>query len=212
MKQPRKFWVAAEIMLVFGFVLAHIWLFPEFLTPVVITVICAVLFSLRSLRLRRWPGRLGTKWDWSQGSAVATWVVVFLSVMIIIAFSINPDFWRAPRFFDKSFRYLISYAGWAMIQQALCQGYLTNRLRLILRKGWLVAIASGGLFGIAHYPNPVLMVGTLIFGAFTAYYFLKARNIFLLGLAHIVLGTAVKYLVASQLFHHSMRVGPGFWD
>lgn len=168
-------------------------------------------FRIGKLRIRKLEEFKMTL-DWSQSQAVLVWTFVSLIGMTLLALLINPQFWQEPKLMDKMFERFAKYLLWGPTQQFLVQGYLTNRFEIVCKKRWLTAFMAGSLFALAHYPNPVLMPGTFILGVVGAYYFLKARNVFLIGWVHAVLATAIRYLIAYDLFDHPMRVGPGFWQ
>ena len=107
---------------------------------------------------------------------------------------------------------------WGTVQQLLLHAVVTSRIYSIFVKDpdplkvetkavWLTVLVSGLLFLFVHIPNPKLMIITPIAGAATAYIFLNCRNVFMLGIAHGILGTAITYCLPL-----SMRVGPHYWQ
>lgn len=244
---PKKRWIAAlEVFLVFGLVMAQIWILPDWFKW--ITAALVIIFVLGSCRNRpagltcleylgfgkwniiwqkfesgwfRWLNRLGIKKlvikevaiDFHQILVLFLWIAVSLLGLLALALAINPGFFRKDDFWDRVWSELQNYLMcWALIQQFAMQSCVANRLEVVCEKKWLAAFVTGSLFAIAHYPNPVLMPGTLILGSVGAYFFLSGRNLYLIAIAHSVLATATKYLIAYDLLKHSMRVGPGFWN
>ena len=209
--------VAIEITLIFSFIMVLVWTLPgdpkNWTLGHWILVTLGLVFVLGSWRYRKdnlkMVGLLPD--DFNQARPIFIWVMASLSVLIGMAFIINPVFWEQPNFGQKVSDQLKNYLAWAVFQQLILHGYFTNRLQIIFKKPWLTAMIAGLLFALVHLPNPVLAIGALIFGGAGAYFFLKSRNLYILALAHAILGTAVKYLVANQLLDHAMRVGPGFW-
>jgi Type II CAAX prenyl endopeptidase Rce1-like len=65
------------------------------------------------------------------------------------------------------------------------------------------------LFASAHIPNPVLMVGTLLWGVAACILFIRYRDLYSLGLAHCLLGISIAVTVPAHI-HHGMRVGLGY--
>ncbi len=61
-----------------------------------------------------------------------------------------------------------------------------------------------------HWPNPVLVPLTLVGGVGMAWLFARERNILPLALGQAVLGALV-WWAFPLAWHHSMRVGPGYW-
>jgi membrane protease YdiL (CAAX protease family) len=106
------------------------------------------------------------------------------------------------------------YALWAFVQQILLQDFFLARLRRLLagtRAGtWGVAAAAAGMFSLAHLPNPILTTVTLVWGMVACLVFLRYRNLYLLGVAHAVLGIAVAVTVPGPVVRN-MRVGMGYW-
>lgn len=107
--------------------------------------------------------------------------------------------------------HLAGYALWALMQQFILQIYVLTRLmRLGLRRGPAVALAAV-LFAIAHFPNPLLVPLTLVWGALSCWFFLRYRSLYALALAHGILGMCLAVTVPNRIHHH-MRVGLGYVD
>lgn len=105
--------------------------------------------------------------------------------------------------------HVLEYALWALMQQFILQIYVLLRLlRLGLTRPLAVAVAAI-LFAIAHIPNPVLVLLTLIWGVVSCLLFLRYRNLYTLALAHGILGMCLAVTVPDALLHH-MRVGIGY--
>lgn len=141
------------------------------------------------------------------------WIFILLLLMILftLAFGGNPQVFGKPDLWKNVFKKL-GYPFWALLQQLLLQGYLTNRLNQSLERHWLAALVSGALFAAIHFPNPLLMSGCFVLGVGTAYYFLKTRNLYVIAFAHGILATVLKYLLSQDWLENGMRVGPGFWQ
>jgi membrane protease YdiL (CAAX protease family) len=89
--------------------------------------------------------------------------------------------------------------------------FLTNRLLSYFEKEWAAAATAGILFGALHWPNPVLVPLTLVAGVGMAWLFARERNILPLAVGQAILGALVWWAFPIA-WHHSMRVGPGFWS
>ena len=100
------------------------------------------------------------------------------------------------------------YAVWAFVQQFMLQSFFFVRLESLLGSRRAV-LATTILFSAAHIPNPILTVGTVLAGFFFCEMFRHYRNIFPLGVVHVILGLAMAASVSDTLLHH-MRVGIGF--
>lgn len=99
------------------------------------------------------------------------------------------------------FPMLLLYPAWGVIQQFLMiaiiavnlddlKGVKINRLVIIL----LTAI----LFSIVHYPSVPLVISTFILGICYAFFFLRYRNIWVLGVFHGWLGAFFYFFVLKR--------------
>lgn len=101
------------------------------------------------------------------------------------------------------------YAIGACIQQVLLQCLFLPRLLRITRSPSHAALVSAALFSLAHLPNPILSVITILWGLTSCLYFLRYRNLYALVVAHAILGIAVAVCVPGPVIHN-MRVGLGY--
>jgi len=101
------------------------------------------------------------------------------------------------------------YIVWALIQQFVLQDFFLARLLRILPSRSIAVIVAGTLFAVAHVPNPLLMIATLIWGIVSCALFLRYRNLYVLGLAHAILGMCLAVTIPNAV-HHQMRVGIGY--
>jgi hypothetical protein len=100
------------------------------------------------------------------------------------------------------------YAIWAFLQQLILQSFFFVRLESLLGSRRAV-LATTVLFAAAHVPNPILTIGSVFAGFFFCEMFRRYRNIFPLGVVHVILGLAMAASVSDALLHH-MRVGIGY--
>ena len=101
------------------------------------------------------------------------------------------------------------YLVWSLLQQFMLQDYFLIRL-LRLMPGKAAALATAAiLFASVHIPNPVLMLGTLLWGIAACVMFLRYRDLYSLGVAHCLLGICIAVTVPAHI-HHGMRVGLGY--
>lgn len=103
------------------------------------------------------------------------------------------------------------YTLWSFLQQFLLQDFFLRRLRLVLPGTGLAVFVAASLFAVAHLPNPVLTVLTLVWGVLSCVIFLRYRNLFTVGIVHAILGICVAVTVPVPM-QHGMRVGLGYWD
>jgi membrane protease YdiL (CAAX protease family) len=107
-------------------------------------------------------------------------------------------------------RRFFGYFLFCVIQQIGLNSMVSNRLMVAFQNPVAVALVAGFIFGLLHWPNPVLVPLTAIAGGVMAWLFLKERNILPLAAGQAVLGSLVWWAFPLQ-WHHSMRVGPGYW-
>jgi hypothetical protein len=105
--------------------------------------------------------------------------------------------------------HMAGYLLWAFEQQFILQDYFLLRLLRILPTPSAAVFAAAALFSIAHLPNLVLAVATLVWGIASCTLFLRHRNLYALGLVHGILGLCVAISVPDAVTHH-MMVGLGY--
>lgn len=108
-------------------------------------------------------------------------------------------------------RRFASYLAFCLLQQVGLNSLVMNRLlRAFHGKVGSAALVAGLLFGALHWPNPVLVPVTFVGGMAMAWLFGKERNIVPLAIGQAVLGSLI-WWAFPLAWHHSMRVGPGYW-
>ena len=151
--------------------------------------------------------QLGLSW---RGFVSSLWIlpaaVVTAAAGILLA--------RASGTMHDLFKPDISHVGgyviWTIYQQFLLQDYFMPRLTRLLNVEAAIAFAAV-LFAIAHLPNVVLTVATVVWGAISCALFRRYRSIVVLGLAQGLLGLCFAVCVPDAYVHH-MRVGLGYWS
>ncbi|MGP8225563.1 MAG: type II CAAX prenyl endopeptidase Rce1 family protein [Terracidiphilus sp.] len=102
-----------------------------------------------------------------------------------------------------------AYAFWAFVQQFLLQGFFLPRLLRLLPSAKLAVAVAAILFAAAHLPSPILAPITLLWGWVACLLFLRYRNLYILALAHAILGVTLAIAVPGPV-DHNMRVGLGY--
>ena len=110
---------------------------------------------------------------------------------------------------EYGFMCLLAYCPWGIFQQYLLNGYIANRL-LAVSSGRYVPLIAASLFAGAHLPNWFLMLVTFATGYISTRIFMRYRNLYVLGLAHAVIGTLLFIVIPDSISHH-LAVGPGFY-
>jgi len=103
---------------------------------------------------------------------------------------------------------ILLYVIWALEQQFILQSFFFLRLDLLVGSTWSVLV-SALLFALAHLPNPVLTVATFAGALAFCELFRRYRNLWILAVAHAVLGLALAAAVPVEV-HRNMRVGIGY--
>ncbi|HKW63016.1 MAG TPA: CPBP family intramembrane glutamic endopeptidase [Candidatus Acidoferrum sp.] len=102
------------------------------------------------------------------------------------------------------------YMAFCLLQQLGLSSLVTNRLLAATDSPMRVSFVSGLLFALLHWPNPVLVPLTFVGGALMAWLFSKERSILPLVVWQTILGSLIWWAFPIA-WHHSMRVGPGFY-
>lgn len=148
-----------------------------------------------------------------RGFLPSFWVVVAALTLCALALMVARNLGTYHRLYSPP-PFLIHVSGyliWALLQQFILQGYVLLRLlRLGLQARWAI-VAAAAMFTCAHFPNPVLMPLTLVWGLLSCRLFLRYRNLYTLGLAHGILGICIAVTVPNAMQHH-MRVGVGYLE
>jgi hypothetical protein len=101
------------------------------------------------------------------------------------------------------------YFGWCCVQQAAYQNLVYRRLRAgmgIEAHPWLL---SGLIFGLVHWPNPLLVPATAVWGAISSYLFERWPSIVALALVQLMFSSLL-YELTPWEWHHGFRVGPRY--
>ncbi len=107
-------------------------------------------------------------------------------------------------------RPVLRYILWATFQQYGLQGYFHHRLMKVVSNPLLSSIINGFIFMSLHFPNPVLMIFTLLGGFALSFVYSKEPNIFALGILHGLIGLWLSNSFPREILHN-MRVGPGYY-
>ncbi|MGB7435472.1 MAG: CPBP family glutamic-type intramembrane protease [Candidatus Acidiferrum sp.] len=117
---------------------------------------------------------------------------------------------RLPTHFIEPRRFG-GYLAFCLLQQVGLNSFLTNRLMAAFERPGTAALVAGTAFAALHWPNPVLVPLTFVGGVAMAWLFATERNILPLTLGQAILGALVWWAFPIA-WHHSMRVGPGYWE
>jgi hypothetical protein len=97
---------------------------------------------------------------------------------------------------------LAVYLPWGLAQQYVLNAYFLNRTES--------AALTALLFCAVHLPNPFLMAVTLPLGWCATQLYRRTHNLYLLGIAHAIIGLMLFLVIPDSLSNH-LRVGPGWF-
>jgi len=155
------------------------------------------------------PKTLGWRADnfW-RATKRSAWFFALSSLLILVAGLFLGMLHRVPTHLIEPRRFG-GYLAFCLLQQVALNSFLTNRLLAAFEKPTPAALLAGLLFGVLHWPNPVLVPLTFVGGVAMAWLFATERNILPLALGQALLGALV-WWAFPLAWHHSMRVGPGY--
>ncbi len=194
-----------EIVLVYGIIEVALWtegLWRYRISALTLLVVVALGIQRREL----WP-KLGLG---RRGLAASLWIVpaaaALSGAMLLASRAAHTLHSPYGRFWYVA---AVAYALWALQQQYLLQSFFLVRFEALLGEGWKSLLAAVLLFCFAHFPNPILMAGTLLMAALFCALFRHYRNIYALALAHAMLGLSLAAAIPESVIRH-MRVGIGY--
>jgi hypothetical protein len=104
---------------------------------------------------------------------------------------------------------LAAYIPWGLLQQYILNGYFLNRFDALFSTR-AASLAAATLFCLAHTPNWFLMPATMVGGYYSTLVYRQQRCLYVLGLAHALVGFLIFLVVPDSITHH-LRVGPGWF-
>jgi len=103
------------------------------------------------------------------------------------------------------------YAIWSGVQQILLQDFFLDRFGHLIPNPRNAAFAAAGIFALAHLPNPILTLATLLWGTIACLLFLRYRNLYPLAVAHAIMGISLAITIPGPIIRN-MRVGLGYLE
>jgi membrane protease YdiL (CAAX protease family) len=195
-----------EPFLMFGLIIAYIWKLRA-IHPSLWIVIPALMF-LSHIVHHETPRALGFRLH-GLGSRLKQLAPV-LALIAAALLSAGALFHTLrPIGFRGILLALLPYLPWGLAQQYVLNGYFLNRFDAVLSAraaGLLAAL----LFCAAHAPNPFLMAVTLPLGWCATLLYRRTHNLYLLGIAHAVIGLLLFLVIPDSVSHH-LRVGPSWF-
>jgi len=194
----------AELTIGFAAILVVLWLPTReqlFFGPI-------ALLAPLILVLRQKPtlNELGLQW---RGFVSSLWILPAAAVVAAVGILLAHAAGTFHELYKPDFAHVGGYVLWTIYQQFLLQDYFMPRLRRLLKADAALAFAAV-LFAMAHLPNVVLTVATLVWGAISCALFRRYRSLLVLGITQGLLGLCFAVCVPDAYLHH-MRVGLGYW-
>ena len=194
----------AELTIGFAAILVVLWL------PTREQVIFGplTLLSPLILVLLQKPTLSELGFDWG-GFVSSLWILPAAAVVAAAGILLACAAGTFHELYKPDFAHVGGYVLWTIYQQFLLQDYFMPRLARVLKMDAAIAFAAV-LFAMAHLPNIVLTVATLVWGAVSCALFRRYRSLLVLGITQGLLGLCFAVCVPDAYLHH-MRVGLGYW-
>jgi membrane protease YdiL (CAAX protease family) len=195
-----------EPTVMFAAIMAYIWVLRAYWPSFSMVIVAAMLLS--HVVRREWPRTLGFRIDNFRKAASELAVPVALLSLALLACGFALHTLRAVPV-DQGAANLAAYLPWGVVQQYVLNGYFLRRLE----RGWSrrsAPLMASVLFAAVHVPNWFLMAVVLAAGGICTYIYRRCPNLWVLGLAHGLIGFLLFLVVPDTLSHH-LRVGPGWF-
>jgi len=190
-----------EPLAFFGAVMVCIWMFPGRRTLPIVVLAIWVLASW--IVHRETAVSLGLSLP-GIARCFIRWRLIFLALFLLVLatggrnLASTTTLWHALR-----------YLAWCIVQQAVYQSMVFQKLRSAIGQETVAAILSGILFSLVHLPNPLLVPATFVWGVCASLLFCACRSVIALGGVQFLL-SAIGVAVFPVTLHHAFRIGPGY--
>ena len=194
----------AELTIGFGAILVVLWLptREQLIFGPIALLAPLILVALQSPTLNE----LGLHW---RGFVSSLWILPGAALVAAAGILLARATGTFHELYKPDLAHVGGYVVWTIYQQFLLQDYFMPRLTRVLKADAALAFAAV-LFALAHLPNVVLTVATLVWGAVSCALFGRYRSLVVLGLTQGLLGLCFSVCVPDTYLHH-MRVGLGYW-
>jgi CAAX prenyl protease-like protein len=194
----------AELTIGFSAILVVLWL------PTREQLIFGPIALLAPLILVMWQkptlNELGLHW---RGFAISLGILPAAALLAVGGILLARAAGTFHELYKPDLAHVGGYVLWTIYQQFLLQDYFMPRLTRLLKADAAIAFAAV-LFAMAHLPNVVLTVATLVWGAVSCALFRRCRSVVVLGITQGLLGLCFAVCIPDAYLHH-MRVGLGYW-
>ena len=194
----------AELTIGFAAILVVLWLPTR--EQLIFGPIALLAPLILVLRQKPTLSDLGLHW---RGSVSSFWILPAAAVAATAGILVARAAGTFHELYKPDLAHVAGYVLWTIYQQFLLQDYFMPRLARVLKADAAIAFAAV-LFAMAHLPNVVLTVATLVWGAVSCALFRRCRSVIVLGITQGLLGLCFAVCVPDAYLHH-MRVGLGYW-
>ena len=194
----------AELTIGFAAILVVLWLPTR--EQLIFGPIALLAPLILVLRQKPTLSDLGLHW---RGSVSSFWILPAAAVAATAGILMARAAGTFHELYKPDLAHVAGYVLWTIYQQFLLQDYFMPRLTRVLNTDAAIAFAAV-LFAMAHLPNVVLTVATLVWGAVSCALFRRCRSVVVLGITQGLLGLCFAVCVPDAYLHH-MRVGLGYW-
>ena len=194
----------AELTIGFAAILVVLWLPTR--EQLIFGPIALLAPLILVLRQKPTLSDLGLHW---RGSVSSFWILPAAAVAATAGILMARAAGTFHELYKPDLAHVAGYVLWTIYQQFLLQDYFMPRLARVLKADAAIAFAAV-LFAMAHLPNVVLTVATLVWGAVSCALFRRCRSVVVLGITQGLLGLCFAVCVPDAYLHH-MRVGLGYW-
>lgn len=207
--KPERDWKAlCEALGVFLLIMLYIW-WVRLYHPWVAAAVLGFVISTHFVHgeSSRW---LGFGWKNFRGALLAVVPLVTLLALVLVGIGILFGTVRETTV-SQAATGIVAYILWGLFQQYLLNGYFVNRLVEFQGKshGHAVPLAAAALFSLVHLPNWFLMAVTFAGGYVCARVYLHYRNLYVLALAHGLIGFFLFLVVPDSIGAHFL-IGPRY--
>lgn len=195
-----------EPLLMFALIVAYIWKLRAS-HPLFWIVIPAMMFFAHFMR-RESPRSLGFQFhNFGSGLKQLAPALILIAVALLSAGALLHTV--RPIGATGAALGLAVYLPWGLAQEYALNGYFLNRFEAAL-SGRAASLTAAVLFSAVHAPNPFLMAVTLPLGWIATLIYRRNRNLFVLGIAHAIIGLLLFMTVPDSISRH-LRIGPGWY-
>ncbi|MEM7163382.1 MAG: CPBP family intramembrane glutamic endopeptidase [Bacteroidota bacterium] len=165
-------------------------------------VFCISFWTIYILRRLKRENGILKHWGFQKANFKQSLKLVLPFALSAVALCFGIGFWNDS--INLQWHMLILFALypiWGTFQHFLCIALFSANIRDMkektLKRGFIYLL-SAGLFGLIHFPDQWLMLGTFFLALFYNYIYFKERNLYILGIFHGVLGALFYYTVVGR--------------